>query len=146
GPRREPETFAKAVPLLPADFRKVKDEMGVQPSGFVTYKPAASNVWTWRPDSKTELLVLTIIDDMAHQNRPKGDMNQDYGGIAAYKRDGAKLPVLLAHKAGESPPAVGAGKAGAVAYRFDQTCGKLGGTLTWTGKVVEIHEKSCSDL
>lgn len=146
GPRDEPETAKKAAPLLPDDFRKVKDEVGVQPSGFWTFHPAVQKFWTWRPAAGTELLVATVIDDPAQAGKPKGDMNQDYGAIAVFKRDGDRLTLLLARKTGESPPAVASGKNNSVAYSFDQPCGTLSGQLTWTGKVVEVHEKRCEDL
>jgi hypothetical protein len=146
GPRDEPETAKKAVPLLPDDFRKVKDEVGVQPSGFWTFHPAVQKFWTWRPTPTTELLVTTVIDDPANKGKPKGDLNQDYGAIAVYQRSGEKLILLLARKTGESPPAVASGKDNSVAYTFDQACGTLSGKLTWNGKAVEVHEKTCQDL
>ena len=145
GPRKEPETAAKAVPLLPDDFRKVKDEITGN-GGFLTYKPAVTNFWTWRPNATTELLVATIIDDPAKAGKPKGDINQDYGGIAVFKRDGDKLRLLIARKTGESPPSVAAGKSNTVLYSFDEPCGTLKGHLTWTGTAVEVHEKTCADL
>ncbi len=73
-------------------------------------------------------------------------MNQDYGGIAVFRRDGDKLKLLIARKTGESPPAVAAGKNASVAYTFDQACGTLHGNLTWNGSAVEVHEKTCGDL
>jgi hypothetical protein len=145
GPRKEPETAAKAIPLLPDDFRKVKDEITGN-GGFVTYKPAVTNFWTWRPNATTELLVATIIDDPAKAGKPKGDMNQDYGGIAVFKREGDKLRLLIARKTGESPPSVAAGKSNTVLYSFDEPCGTLKGHLTWSGTAVEVHEKTCADL
>ena len=134
GPRSEPETSTKAVPLLPADFKRPGD------------KPALQKVWTWRPDASTELLVATVIDDPAKAGKPKGDVNDDYGAIAVFKRSGDALTLLLAHKTGESPPSVASGKGGTVAYSFDEPCGTLGGKLKWNGKSVEIHEKKCEDL
>jgi hypothetical protein len=146
GPRKEPETSTKVAALLPADFKKVKDELGVQPSGFVTYKPAVTNVWTWRPDGKTELLVTTIVDDLAKVGKPKPDINQDYGAIGVFKRDGEKLTLLVAHKTGESPPTVAAGKSNTVLYSFEAACGTLSGTLAWGATRVDLKEKTCNEL
>ncbi len=134
GPRTEPETSAKAVPLLPADFKRPGD------------KPALQKVWTWRPDATTELLVATVIDDPAKAGKPKGDINNDYGGIAVFRRTGDKLELLLAHKTGESPPSVASGKQATVAYSFDEPCGTLSGKLKWNGKAVDVQEKKCEDL
>jgi hypothetical protein len=148
GPRKEPETSAKAVALLPDDFRKVKDDLGVTPSGgFVSYKPAVTNVWTWRPDASTELLVTTIIDDPAKAGQPKPDLNMDYGAIGVFKRDASgKLTLLTVRKTGESPPVVAAGKNNTVAYSFEQPCGSLTGVLSWNGKSVDLRERNCRDL
>ena len=150
GPRKgssEPEVGAKAIPLLPEEFRKVKDTAGITTTGFVTFKPAIVSLWTWHPQPSAELVVTTITDDLATLGKPKGgDLGFDYGGLAVYRRDGEKLTLLLARKTGEVPPAVAAGKNGAVAYTFDAPCGTLHGTLTFNGSKVDVHEKSCADL
>ena len=147
GPRKEPETAAAAVKLLPEDYRKGKDTLGVTESGFVTYKPAFLQFWTWKPAEGTELLVGTIIDDPSHIGQPKGDMNLDYGAIAVLKREeGGKLKLLLTHKTGESPPSVGAGKGNTVVYKFTPMCGDLKGTLSWDGSKVVLKEQTCSEL
>ncbi|MDB4938175.1 MAG: hypothetical protein JWP87_5147 [Labilithrix sp.] len=148
GPRKEPETAAAAVALLPEDFRKVKDENGITPSGgFVTYKPAVTNVWTWRPDATTELLVATIVDDPAKLGKPKPDLNLDYGAIGVFRREpSGKLTLLTVRKTGDSPPTVAAGKNGTVAYSFEQPCGALTGVLSWNGQSIDLREKNCRDL
>lgn len=143
GPRNEPETAALAIPLLPEEYRKVKDQTGVQDDGFWHFKPAVTHFWTWRPDAQTELLVATIIDDPANAGQPKGDINQDYGAITVWKRNGAKLTLLLARKTGENPPGVAAGKNNTVKYTFDYACGTLHGTLSWNGKAVNVKEDEC---
>ena len=150
GPRKgssEPEVGTKAIPLLPEEFRKVKDTQGVTDTGFVTFKPAVVSIWTWHPNASTELIVTSITDDPATLGKPRGgDLGFFYGGLAVYRRDGEKLTLLLSRKTGEVPPAVAAGKHGAVAYTFDQACGALSGTLVWTGTKVEVHEKTCQEL
>ena len=146
GPRKEPETAAKATPLLPTEYKRVKDE--ITGEGFVTYKPAVTGFWTWRPNAQTELLVATIVDDPAKLGKPKGDMNQDYGAVAVFKREGEKLKLLFAKKTGESPPSVaaGPGQSGSVLYTWDEPCGSLSGVLTYVGTNVESHDKKCEDL
>ena len=150
GPRKgssEPEVGAKAVPLLPEEFRKVKDTAGVTDTGFVTFKPAVVNIWTWHPNASTELTVTSITDDPATLGKPRGgDLGFFYGGLAVYRRDGEKLTLLLSRKTGEVPPAIAAAKNGSVAYTFDTPCGTLSGTLTWNGAKVEVREKTCQDL
>jgi len=149
GPRKgasEPEVGQKAMPLLPEEFRKVKDPAGISTTGFVTFKPAVVNIWTWHPDKATELVVTSITDDPARLGKPHGDTEITYGAVAVYRRDGEKLALLLAHKTGELPPALAAGKNGTVAYTFEAPCGTLSGTLTWTGKGVDVKEKHCGDL
>lgn len=149
GPRKgssEPEVGAKAIPLLPEEFRKVKDTTGAAASGFVTFKPAVVNIWTWHPNASTELVVTTVIDDITMLGKPRGDLAPGYGGLAVYRRDGEKLTLLSSHKTGPFVPAVAAGKNGAVAYTFEQGCGTLSGSITVSGKNVEFHEKTCQDL
>jgi hypothetical protein len=143
GPRNEPETAALALPLLPEEYRKIKDQTGVQEDGVVHYKPGVTHIWTWRPDAQTELLVATIIDDPAKAGKPKFDNNQDYGAISVWKRTGGKLTMLLAKKTGELPPSVSAGKGGTVKYTYDAMCGTLHGTLSWDGKAVSAKETEC---
>ncbi len=149
GPRKgssEPEVGKKAVPLLPEEFRKIKDTAGITDTGFITFKPAVVNIWTWRPNKDTELVVTSLTDDPATLGKPKGDLNFAYGAIAVYRRDGEKLTLLLSRKTGENPPAVASGKNGTVAYTFEFACGTLSGTLSWNGKNVEVKEKTCGDL
>jgi hypothetical protein len=147
GPRRDPDTAAQAIALLPEELRKVRDELGVTKTGSVVYKPAVTGFWTWRPVPSTELLVATIIDDPAKAGKPKADLNQDYGAIAVFRRDAfGKLTLLTVRRTGESPPSVAAGKNGSVAYSFEQPCGALSGTLTWNGSAIDIKEKNCRDL
>ena len=150
GPRKgssEPEVGKKAIPLLPEEFRKVKDTAGVTDTGFVTFKPAVVNIWTWRPSKEAEFVVTSITDDPATLGKPRGgDLGFFYGGIAVYRRDGEKLTLLLSRKTGETPPAVASGKNSTVAYTFEQACGTLSGTLTWNGRSVEVKEKTCQDL
>lgn len=146
GPRKEPETSVAAVKLLPDEFRKVKDEVGFTENGWITYSPALVQVWTWHPDASTELLVATIVDDPAKLGKPKGDMNMDYGGIGVFRRDGDALKLLVAHKTGESPPAVAA-KGKDVAYSYDTMRGTFKGTLTWNAAThdVALKEKAPAD-
>jgi hypothetical protein len=150
GPRKgssEPEVGRKAIPLLPEEFRKVKDTAGVSDTGFITFKPAVVNIWTWRPSKDTELMVTSITDDPATLGKPRGgDFGFFYGAIAVYRRDGEKLTLLISRKTGEAPPAVAAGKNNTVAYTFEQACGTLSGPLTWNGRNVEVKEKTCQDL
>lgn len=144
GPRKEPETAAAAVKLLPAEFKKTKDLIGYTTDGFVTYAPAFLQFWTWRPDASTELIVGTIVDDPAKLGKPKGDINQDYGAIAVLQRDGANLKLLFAHKTGESPPAVAPLFSG-VAYSYDTMCGTINGSLTWKDGKVSMKEQPCGN-
>ncbi len=142
GPRKEPETAAAAVKLLPPEFLKGKDPIG----GARTYKPALLDFWTWRPDADTELLVATVVDDPATLGKPKGDMNTDYGGIVVLRRKDGALSLLLARKTGEVPPSVAGGPGGkTVRYSFDLMCGTLRGTLSFAGGKVVYKETSCGD-
>ena len=149
GPRKgssEPEVGKKAIPLLPEEFRKIKDTGGITDTGFITFKPAVVNLWTWRPNKDTELVVTSLTDDPATLGKPKGDLNFAYGAIAVYRREGEKLALLISRKTGENPPSVASGKNGTVAYTFEAACGTLSGTLAWNGKSVEVKEKTCGDL
>lgn len=149
GPRKgssEPEVGKKAIPLLPEEFRKIKDTGGITDTGFITFKPAVVNIWTWRPNKDTELVVTSLTDDPATLGKPKGDLNFAYGAIAVYRREGEKLTLLISRKTGENPPSVASGKNGTVAYTFEAACGTLSGTLAWNGKSVEVKEKTCGDL
>lgn len=149
GPRKgssEPEVGAKAIPLLPEEFRKIKDTSGATESGVIGFKPAVVNIWTWHPNASTELVVTTIIDDITMVGKPRGDLSPGYGALAVYRRDGEKLTLLSSRKTGQFLPAVAAGKNGAVAYTFEAACATLSGTLTLTGKTVEFREKTCQDL
>jgi hypothetical protein len=149
GPRKgssEPEVGAKAIPLLPEEFRRQKDTIGFTDTGFVTHKPAVVSIWTWRPSASTELVLTSLTNDPATLGKAHGDMNYDYGGLAVYRRDGEKLTLLFSRKLGEIPPAVASGKNGTVIYSFEAPCRALSGTLTWTGSKVEVKEKTCQDL
>lgn len=147
GPRKEPELASAAVKLLPEEYRKTKDRLGVSADGLVTYKPTILDVWTWRPKADVELIVGKLIDDPAKAGLPKGDMNQDYGGLVVVRRGAGGTPeLLLARKTGESPPAIAAGKGGAVAYSFSEPCGELRGTLSWTDGKVVVKEQTCEEL
>ncbi|CAN5923988.1 hypothetical protein BH11MYX4_BH11MYX4_06360 [soil metagenome] len=147
GPRKgasEPEVGKQALPLLPAEFRRMTDTSGITEGGVVTFKPAVVNIWTWHPTPSTELVVTTVIDDIAMVGKPRGDLSPGYGALAVYRRDGEKLTLLLAHKTGQFVPAIAAGKNGALAYTFDLGC-TISGTLTSNGKTVERREKTCQD-
>lgn len=149
GPRKgssEPEVGAKAIPLLPEEFRKVKDTSNVTPGGVVTFKPAVVNIWTWRPEAATELVVTTLTDDPATLGKPRGDLNNAYGGLAIYRRDAEKLSLLTARKTGESPPAVAAGRNNSLAYSFEAPCGTLTGAVSFVGGKIVVHERTCQDL
>ena len=147
GPRKEPETATAAAKLLPKDFREIQAPANWPGGSTITYKPAILNVWTWRPDDKTELIVTTIVDDPAKLGQFKGDMNMDYGGIAVFRREGGKLSLLLAKKTGETfPTGVAGAPNGGVAYTFDEPCGTLRGVLKWESGHVVVKEKSCRDL
>jgi hypothetical protein len=144
GPRKEPETSAEAVKLLPAEYTKVKDDVGVTQSGWFTYKPALVHVWTWRPDASNELILATIVDDPAKLGKPKGDMNMDYGGFGVFKREKGALKLLLAQKTGESPPALAA-RGKDIAVSFDTPCGDIHGTIKWDGSKPVYKETPCSN-
>ncbi len=146
GPRKEPETAKEAVKLLPEEFRKVKDHLGITKTGFLTYNPMVLDFWTWRPAEGVELLVATVIDDPAHLNQPKGDLNQDYGGLMVLRRRDGKLELLHARKTGESPPSVAAGKGNTVVYSFAMPCSDLRGTLSYKDGKVKVDEQRCEDL
>ena len=135
--------------LLPDDFRSTRDKVGATPTGggTITYKPAVSQFWTWRPDASTELLVATIIDDPAKLGVPKPDLHMDYGAIGIFKRDAAgKLTLLTARKTGYTLPTLAAGKNGTLLYSFEQVCGALSGAFSWDGTSVDLHEKNCREL
>ena len=149
GPRKEPAAAAKVVPLLPDDFRSVRDQVGATPTGgaMITYKPAAVDFWTWHPDAVTELLVATIIDDPAKLGVPKPDLHMDYGAVGIFKRDAAgKLTLLTVRKTGYAVPTLAAGKDGTLIYSFEQICGALSGVLSWDGTSVGMRERNCREL
>ena len=148
GPRKDPDTSAKAVALLPEDLKKRQDDIGATPNrAIVTYKPAFTSFWTWRPDPSTELLVATVVDDPAKIGQPKADITLDYGAIAILRKDATgKVTLLTVRKTGDSQPVVAGGKDGSVIYSFEQACGGLSGALTWNGKSVDMNEKNCRDL
>lgn len=145
GPRKEPEVSAAAVKLLPEDWKKGgKHPVTGEPT---VYKPALVNVWTWRPAAGKELLVATVVHDPATLGQPKGDMNNDYGGIVVLQRGtGGKLDLLLAKKTGESPPTVAGGPGNTVKYGFYQMCGDLRGALAWKNDKVSATQMTCEDL
>lgn len=145
GPRKEPETSAAAVKLLPAEFHKVKDDKGLTESGVMIYKPALVSVWTWKPAADTELIVGTLISDPANLGQPMGDMNLNYGGLVVLRRNAGKLELVHARKTGESPPSVAAGSGNTVSYSFEPPCGSLRGSLSWKGKLV-VKEMDCDEL
>lgn len=149
GPRKDPDLAAKGIAFLPEDFRMQRDKVGATPTGggMITYKPAIVNVWTWRPDASTELLVATIIDDPAKLGVPKPDLHMDYGALGIFKRDAAgKVTLLTVRKTGITVPTVAAGKGGTLLYSFEQTCGELSGALSWDGTSVGMREKNCREL
>jgi hypothetical protein len=141
GPRKEPETSAEGVKLLPDSYRKAS----IAGAGDITFKPALMQVWTWRPTGAPELLVATVVDDPATLGKPKGDSNADYGAIAVFQRDAGKLKLLFTKKTGESPPSVAAGKDGSVLYSFVEMCGDLRGKLAWKDGKVAASETQCGD-
>jgi hypothetical protein len=145
GPRTEPETAAAGVKLLPAAFLKVPDRNGVNDDGFVHYKPALLKFWTWRPDDATELLVATVVHDPSTLGQPKGDSNQDYGGLVVLQRVGGKLTLLEAMKTGEVPPTISAGKNKRVVFTFDDYCGSVKGTLAWNASKVVVTKEACPE-
>ena len=145
GPRTEPETAAAGVKLLPGTFLKVPDRNGVYDDGFVHYKPALLKFWTWRPDEATELLVATVVHDPSTVGQPKGDSNQDYGGLVVLRRVDGKLTLLESMKTGEVPPTISAGKNKRVIFTFDDYCGSVKGTLSWTGSKVVVTKESCPE-
>ncbi len=149
GPRKDPDAAAKAVVLLPDDFRSTRDKVGATPtgSGTITYKPAVTAFWSWHPDASTELLVATIIDDPAKLGVPKPDLHMDYGAIGIFKRDAAgKLVLLTVRKTGYTLPTLAAAKDGRLLYSFEQVCGALSGALSWDGTSIGLHEKNCREL
>ena len=148
GPRKDADTSAKAVALLPEELKKLQDDIGATPNrAIITFKPAFTNFWTWHPDPSTELLVATVVDDPSKIGQPKADLTLDYGAIAVLRRDApGKLTLLTVRKTGYAQPTVAAGKNGSVIYSFEQMCGGLSGALTWNGKSIDMKEKSCRDL
>lgn len=102
-------------------------------------------MWTWHPESGTELLVGTFVDDPAKLGKPKGDMNQDYGAIAVFRRDGGKLALLFSAKTGESPPTGVAAKGNDIAYTFETMCGTIKGTISFAAGKVTGKETPCSN-
>ena len=145
GPRTEPETAAAGVKLLPAAFLKVPDRNGVYDDGFVHYKPALLKFWTWRPDDTTELLVGTVVHDPSTLGQPKGDSNQDYGGLVVLRRVEGKLTLLESMKTGEVPPAMSAGRNKRVIFTLDDYSGSVKGTLAWNGSKVVVTKESCPE-
>ena len=149
GLRLDPDAAAKAVVLLPDDFRSTRDKVGATPtgSGTITYKPAVTAFWSWHPDASTELLVATIIDDPAKLGVPKPDLHMDYGAIGIFKRDAAgKLVLLTVRKTGYALPTLAAAKDGRLLSSFEQVCGALSGALSWDGTSIGLHEKNCREL
>lgn len=139
----EPALTAQAIKQLPIDYA-----LGASVTGKARQmKPVVAELYTWRPDDKTELLVATIADDASAIGHATGDeLAGDYGAIAVYRRDGASLQLLRAEKAGAVPPVIAPGKNGTIAYAFTEACGELRGALVWKGGTVNVIEQTCRDI
>jgi hypothetical protein len=142
GPRGEPELAKEAVKLLPKELNA-----GVEFTGEKkTYHPAFLKFWTWRPDAETELLVGTLTGDPATLGKPKFDNNAEYSGFAVLQRDGKIVRLLVAHKTGEEPPIIAAGRGGTVRYKFSTLCaGEIKGTISFAGGRVVVKEQTCNE-
>lgn len=147
GPRKEPELAAKLPALLPQDWRKGETEQGGNVIPLV-YKPTLVDVWTWRPDSSTELLVGRVVDypsSIPDIGKPLKEQTDPWGGIAVLQMKDEKPTLLLAQRTAHSAPsAVAAGKGGAVNYSFAYGWPgsiTLHGTLSWKGGKVVVDQQ-----
>ncbi len=135
GPRKEPELAAQLPALLPKEWREDTIDDGVGNEVKVAYKPTLVDVWTWRPNESTELLVGRVamnpaaVAKIANPEKGGGVDANAWGGIVVMKLEGKKPKVLLARKTGgNAPQAIAAGKQGTVIYTF--MWGPLGGAPT----------------
>lgn len=142
GPRQDAGLSAQAVKLLPREYHEDRS-----PSGeLVHYKPALAQVWTWRPSEQVDLVVATVIDDLARIGKPVEDLNDNYWGIAVFRKEGEKLTFLDARKVGDEAPDVSAGPGGSVLYSNDDlNCGMLRGQLSWRGGKLVVGHDICID-
>ncbi|GAC1522299.1 MAG: hypothetical protein NVS3B10_22690 [Polyangiales bacterium] len=143
GPRKDPEIAAAAVKTLPNEYF-----MGPKPStgGMRSYKPAVVDVYTWKPDPTTELVLVTFVGDPKLLGKPRTEITSDYGGLAVLRREGPKLLLLHARKTGFDPPAIAPSKNGSLVYSFAADCGDLKGALKFKDARVDVLEMSCNDL
>ena len=122
GPRKEPELAAKLPALLPKDWRETTQDDGVGNEVKVTHKPTLIDVWTWRPDGDTELLVGRVAQDpsmVAEIGKPMSDETDTYGGIVVLQMVDGAPKLLLANKDGYNAPlAVAGGPNHSVLYSF----------------------------
>ena len=151
GPRKEPEIASALPALLPADWKSGTVDDGLGNDVKVTYKPTLVDVWTWRPDKDTELLVGRVVQDpsmaakISSTPQMQWDVPETWGGIVVMRLgDNKKVELLHAHQlTNNAPYAVAAGKNGSVVYSF--LYGPMGGqsvngTLLWQGGKVVAHD------
>jgi hypothetical protein len=142
GPRNDAALAAQIPKLLPGEYR-----LGPKPNGGMRqYHPTTIDIWTWRPDASTELVLARLICDPAVLDQPKMDVSSDYGALAVFRRDGTKLDLLWASKTGYDFPAIAPTKSGGVVYKFPEACGDLKGVLHWKDGAVEAKSQSCNEL
>ena len=150
GPRKEPEIATALPALLPKDWREGEVSDGMNEPQHTTFKPTLVDVWTWRPDADTELLVGRVVQDPSMIGKiGKQDFGWDvpetWGGIVVLRiGDDKKVEVLHAHQLpNNAPHAVAAGKNGSVTYTFfygQQGGQAVDGRLLWKNGKVEAHD------
>jgi hypothetical protein len=151
GPRKEPEIATALPALLPADWRAGTVDNGLGQDVTVTFKPTLVDVWTWRPDKDTELLVGRVVQDPSMASKitstpqMQWDVPDSWGGIVVMRLgNNKKVELLHAHKlTNNAPYAIAAGKNGSVVYSF--LYGPMGGqsvngSLVWDGAKVVAHD------
>ncbi len=139
GPRKEPESAAELLALLPRDFR-LRLRLDREAAGERV--AVAVQVWTWRPGDGSELLVATLATD-GRAVDADAEPGNPLGAILVARREGASLKLLRAHRTGEAPPTGLAASGPSLSYRRARACGPGGGALTFKFGYVSLREDAC---
>lgn len=139
-PRQDAALSAEAVKLLPRDFHELTNSEQRK----IEYSPALVDVRSWVPEAGTELFVARVIDDPRRLGAPTRDINDNYAGLAVFRRTDGKLALLHAQKTGDELPDV-ASKVGAVVYEVQLPCGITRGTLAYRAGRLNAKHEDCVD-